>query len=124
MDQVRGTVAVRSIGALNAATGIALLARPEPVVRAVTSGRGVPAAEVVQVLGARLCLQGLLLAATPGRRVVALCAAVDLAHAASMYALCAVRPAYRRAATASALAATTTGMLTTAAAWARRRDRA
>lgn len=117
-----GTAAVRSIGAVNAVTGVALLARPERVVAAITGGHGVPAQPVVQVLGARLSLQGLLLAAAPGRRVVTLCAAIDLAHAASMYALCAVRPAYRRAAVASALTATATGLLTSAAARARNRS--
>ena len=86
------TAAARSIAAVNVLTGVALLTRPEQVVEAVTSGRRVPAKNIVRGLGARLTLQGLVLAATPRYRVVAACAAVDLTHAASMYALCAARP--------------------------------
>jgi hypothetical protein len=106
----------RSVAAVNTLTGLALLARPEQVVEVVTHGRRIPAKNVVRVLGARLALQGVLLSLVPRYRVVAACAAVDLTHAASMYALCGARPRYRRAALASALAATASGVLTAAAA--------
>lgn len=112
----RRAVGIRTIGAVNATTGLALLARPEAVVAAVTSGRTVPAQNVVRLLGARLGLQGLLLSVAPRRRVVALCAVVDLAHAASMYGLGALRPRYRRAALVSAATATVSGLLSAAAA--------
>lgn len=111
---------IRTIGAVNAATGLVLLARPEAVVSAVTSGGAGPARGVVRLLGLRLGLQGLLLSAAPRRRLVALGAAVDLAHAASMYGLGALRPRYRRAALVSAATATASGLLTAAAARASR----
>jgi hypothetical protein len=111
-----GATATRSVAAVNTLTGLALLARPEQVVEAVTEGHGVPAKHVVRILGARLALQGILLALLPRHRIVTACAAVDLTHAASMYALCRARPRYRRAALASALAATASGALTAAAA--------
>lgn len=109
-------LATRSVATVNTLTGLALLARPEQVVEAVTHGHRIPAKNVVRVLGARLAVQGVLLSLVPRRRIVTACAAVDLTHAASMYALCAARPRYRRAALASALAATASGALTAAAA--------
>jgi hypothetical protein len=107
--------AARAVAAVNALTGLALIARPEQVVEAVTHGPRIPAKNVVRFLGARLVVQGVLLTVLPRRRVVSACAAVDLTHAASMYALCAARPRYRRAALASALTATASGVLTAAA---------
>ncbi len=102
----------RSIGAVNAVSGLALLIRPERVAETVATGRGVPASEVVRALGGRLTAQGALLMGRPRRRVVAVCAAIDLLHAASMYALAAADARYRRAALGSAAVATASGALT------------
>jgi hypothetical protein len=115
-----GTATARSVAAVNTLTGVALLARPEQVVAAVTHGRRAPAKSVVRVLGARLLAQGVLLSLAPRHRILSACAAVDLTHAASMYALAGVRPQFRRAALASALAATASGLLTASAAKALR----
>lgn len=114
------TTSARSIGALNTLSGLALLARPERVVETFTAGRGVPASEVVRALGGRLTAQGALLMGRPRHRVVALCAAVDLLHATSMYALAAADERYRRAALASAAVATVSGVLTASTARALR----
>jgi hypothetical protein len=116
----RRAAAARSVAAVNALTGVALLARPEQVVAAVTRGNRIPAKEVARVLGGRLAIQGVLLALAPRYRVVSACAAVDLTHAASMSVLAGARPQYRRAALASALAATASGLLTVSAARALR----
>ena len=60
----------------------------------------------VRVLGLRQLVQAAVTAPTPSPAVLALGVEVDLLHAASMVALAAVRPRYRRAALAEALAAT------------------
>ena len=116
----RPAAATRAVAAVNALTGVALLVRPEQVVAAVTHGNRVPAKDVVRVLGGRLTVQGVLLSLMPRYRIVGACAVADLTHAASMYVLAGARPRYRRAALASALAATASGLLTASAAKALR----
>lgn len=117
---IGAVAATRSVGSVNTLSGIALLVRPEQMVEAVTRGNRIPAKDIVRALGARLALQGLLLLLRPRYRIATACAAVDLTHAASMYALAGIRPHYRRVALASAFAATASGLLTASAAKALR----
>ncbi len=91
----------RGLGALTCTAGLVLVARPGQVARAVSRGTP-PEARIVRLLGARMLLQGALLAARPDRRLAAACAAVDGTHAASMVAAAVLLPRYRRAALLSA----------------------
>lgn len=91
-----------------AALGTVLAVRPEEVARtAAGPGSPAPPAWVVRVLGLRMAAQGMVEAAAGKRgdaaRWVRLAgAAVDGTHAASMVAMAAWKPAYRRSALLSA----------------------
>jgi len=61
---------------------------------------------IVRVLGARMAGQGALEAAMPTRAVTVLGLAADGLHAASMFALAAAQPRYRRVGVIAALPAT------------------
>ena len=95
----------RLLAALGLASGLALLSRPQQVVDAVAPAFPPERLWLVRVLGARLVAQHGAVLATPGRRLVHLGSAVDLAHAATMVPFLA-SPRYGRAARISgALAA-------------------
>ena len=95
----------RLLAALGLASGLALLSRPQQVVDAVAPAFPRERLWLVRVLGARLVAQHGAVLAAPGRRLVRLGSAVDLAHAATMVPFVA-SPRYGRAARVSgALAA-------------------
>lgn len=87
--------------------GVALLSVPGPMI-GVCTGRppGPRARAVARVLGVRQLAQAAVTVWFPGPEVVAVGVAVDLLHAASMFALAAVDQTPRRAEFADALAAT------------------
>ena len=89
--------ATRSMAALGAVSGVALLARPQQIVDAVAPAFPRERLWLVRALGARLLAQHgtVLVSARP--RLVRLGSAVDLAHAASMVPF-AASPRYGRAA--------------------------
>jgi len=100
--------AVRSLGFTQIAVGAAMLVAPRFV--AGLSRGPVPPTLIVGGLGAREIGQGLLTATRAGRTAIALGAAVDVSHLASMVVLAAVRPRWRRTASASgAVAAVSAG---------------
>lgn len=95
----------RTLAAAQCGAGAVLLTRPQMTARAV-SGRGAqPTAWLVQLLGARLLIQGLVLLLRPSRRTALAGAAVDAAHCLSMLAAAQVSRPHRRAALISAVAA-------------------
>jgi hypothetical protein len=95
----RQVVAARVLGLVQAGIGAGMVAAPVAVAGRV--GGPVAPAPVVRVLGVRGVGQGLLTAARPGRATLTLGAVVDLAHLASMVALAAASPRWRRSAAAS-----------------------
>jgi hypothetical protein len=107
-------VSTRLLGATNAALGVAMLAWPRQVTRAVTgrnaeagTGRNAEAGTGwVRLLGGRYVVQGAAQISWPHPVVLRGSAAVDGVHAASMLALAALRPDYRRPALASCAVAT------------------
>jgi hypothetical protein len=96
--------------------GGALLAAPEGVLERLSRHpAGVGERRAARLLGARNILEGAVVATHPRRGWLLAGAAIDSAHALSMIALAAARPAHRRLAAASALAAiatATAGFLT------------
>ncbi|MEU2349127.1 hypothetical protein [Modestobacter sp. NPDC049651] len=92
---------VRAASAVAAVWGAVLLVAPERVTRAVAGGGPEPRAWVVRLLGGRLVAQHGLVLLRPSRAVVLLGVGVDTVHAASMVALAAALPRYRRAAEVS-----------------------
>lgn len=111
-----GSAFGRAIGAVQAGTGVALLTRPGPVIRTVTRSDSTQGTSVARLLGGRLIVQGVALAAFPTRGPLLAAGVVDLLHATSMIAVAAVRPDHRRGAVASALFASMTGSLSIATA--------
>ncbi|KRE63724.1 hypothetical protein [Nostocoides sp. Soil756] len=109
------TTPVRAAGALGVAWGVALLARPEPLWRAVT-GSGPDEIDVLaaRALGVRQLVQGAAQAAAP-THLRGLFVTVDLLHAATMLPL-AVRPGRRRRAAALSTAVALASAATTVAA--------
>jgi hypothetical protein len=102
----RRRVATRALAGLGVASGVALLARPQRVVAAVSPAFPAHLLWLVRVLGARLLVQHGAVLAAPSPRLVRVGSAVDLLHAASMVPFVA-SPHYGRAARVSgALAAT------------------
>jgi hypothetical protein len=101
-----------------------LLAAPQGVLERLSRRRaGVGERRAARLLGARNILEGALVATHDGRGWLLAGAAVDSTHVLSMIALAAARPAHRRLATASALAAIATATAGFVAARdARRRD--
>jgi hypothetical protein len=102
-------VPVRALGLATLAYGVASLLVPERVVR-LAAGRRPRDGEVVaaRVLGARVALQGVALAASPVAWVGLVAkgaAAVDGLHAVSMAGLAAIGPRYRRVALVSGVLA-------------------
>ena len=91
----------RVVPVLALAEGVALLARPEAVVRAAT-GRPSPHVAVLRVLGARQLVQGCLVLARPTPQAYRTAAVVDGLHALSMLPVL-LHPRYRRAALVSLL---------------------
>jgi hypothetical protein len=85
-----------------AAWGAAQLAFPEQLVRALSPVRSGPPTWVVRLLGARMLAQHAVVVVAPDRPVVALSAAVEGLHAASVLVTAAVMPSCRRAGLVSA----------------------
>jgi hypothetical protein len=100
---------LRAAAAVQAVLGAALLAQPVRIGQLVTARRGQdPAAWLVRILGLRMLAQGTVELVRPGRKLVLAGAAVDLLHALSMVGVGLLWPRFRRAALASAGAATAT----------------
>ncbi len=97
-------LSVRALPVAQCCAGVLLATRPERVAHAVSGAAGVPAPWVVRLLGVRLLGQGIVVSAWPRPGTVALSAAVDATHGASMV-LAAISPRFRRAALISAAAA-------------------
>ncbi|PKW27773.1 hypothetical protein [Phycicoccus duodecadis] len=109
------TTPVWAAGALGVAWGVALLARPEPLWRAVT-GSGPHETDVLaaRALGVRHLVQGAAQVAAP-THLRAVYVTVDLLHAATMLPL-ALRPGRRRRAGALTTAVALASAATTVAA--------
>jgi hypothetical protein len=100
------------LAAIRAGWGTALLLAPASVLR--SSGAacsGARTSRVARMLGARQLIQALLAVRHRSRSSSLAGAAVDIAHGATMLALAIRAPAYRRPASASALAAATFAIL-------------
>ncbi|MDT0263696.1 hypothetical protein [Jatrophihabitans lederbergiae] len=95
----------RTLAAAQCGAGTVLLTRPRSVASAVSGQGAQPAAWLVQLLGARLLIQGVVLLLRPSRRTALAGAAVDAAHCLSMLAAAEVSRPHRRAALISAVAA-------------------
>ncbi|MBD8058172.1 hypothetical protein IC607_04215 [Cellulomonas sp. JH27-2] len=108
--------AERAFAAVGAAGGLTLLVAPAAVLEAIGVDPDLPHIRgAVRLLGARHLAQGTALALMPERLSPAV-AVVDAIHAASMVALAAVAPTYRRAALLSAAVAVGSGVVTVRAA--------
>ena len=92
----------RLVAAATGALGAVLVARPAEVARACSGPDALPHPWIVRALGGRMLVQALVEAVRPDRSVLAGGAATDAAHGASMVALAAVSPRYRRPAVISA----------------------
>jgi hypothetical protein len=91
---------------IRAAWGTALLLAPDAVLRCIGHEPVDPRARrVTQILGGRELVQALIASRHRSRASILSGAAVDATHAATMLALAIGRPAHRRQAAASALAA-------------------
>jgi hypothetical protein len=86
----------RAVSGALAAWGLAQLAFPEQLVRALAPDHPQPPTWLVRLLGGRILAQYAGVIAAPDRPVVALSATVDGLHAASMLLAAATMPAYRR----------------------------
>jgi len=104
--------AAQLIGAASAVLGAFMVVRPQLVSRAVSGGTPV-SQDWVRLLGARYLAQGAAQLRWPRPGVLAGSAVVDGLHAASMLALAAGSPGYRRPASLSAGTATASAALTT-----------
>ena len=96
----RRRVATRALAGLGVASGVALLARPQRVVAAVSPAFPSHLLWLVRVLGGRLLVQHGAVLAVPDRSLVRIGSAVDLLHAASMVPFV-TSPHYGRAARVS-----------------------
>ena len=96
-NRAPGRTLTRALAGAGGLWGLALLARPRAVVRALCPELPGDRIWVVRVLGARLVVQHALVLSAPEPPVVRAAAAVDLLHAASMVPLLGSRR-YRRAA--------------------------
>lgn len=92
----------RAVSGVLAVWGLAQLAFPERLVQLLSPDRPEPRTWVVRLLGARMLAQHILVVVAPVRPVVGLSAAVDAVHAASMLAVAATSPSYRRVSLVSA----------------------
>ena len=106
---------VRLGAAVGAATGLALLTRPQHVLDAVAPEFPRERAWLVRGLGARMLAQHAAVLVRPGPAVLTAGAALDLLHAASMLTFVASTP-YGRAARISAAVALASAALAGAAA--------
>jgi hypothetical protein len=95
-----GNRAARVLGIAQAGVGTAMVLAPR-FVSGLPRGAVAPA-PIVRVLGARSVGQGVVTAIRADRTTLALGAAVDITHLASMVALAAVSPRWRRTAFGSA----------------------
>ena len=105
------TAVVRASSLERCLSGAVLLGVPDAVTGLIVGDQPGPPAWLVRVLGGRLLTQGVLEYTRPRRAVVLAGAAVDTAHAASMIAAVVLLPAYRRTATASAVEAALSAVL-------------
>jgi hypothetical protein len=93
----RRRVLTRLLATAGLACGAALLARPQPVVRALAPEFPTDRRWLVRLLGARLVAQNGVVLLAPEPSVVRLASTVELVHAASMLPVL-LLPRYRRAA--------------------------
>jgi hypothetical protein len=107
------SASARGLSAATGLLGATLLVRPLVLLGVVAP----PDRRVVtwagRLLGGRLTLQALVMAARPRRPVFAGAAVIDGLHASSMLAVAGVDRRYRRAALGSAAAATVSAVVTT-----------
>jgi hypothetical protein len=92
----------RVVSGVLAAWGMAQLAFPEQLSRALAPDHPQPPTWLVRLLGGRILAQYALVITAPDRPVVALSATVDGVHAASMLLAAATMPSYRRVSLISA----------------------
>lgn len=103
-------VYARALSVGQSGAGVVLLTRPHTISRSVTGRGSPPPAWLVQALGARLVVQGLVLLRRPTRGIARVSAAVDTAHGLSMVVAAAVSRRHRRAALISAVAAASSAL--------------
>jgi hypothetical protein len=101
----RALVVCRLIRAGRALLAVGLLLQPERLAAVVGRGGRRPARWLIRLLGARMLAQSGVELAHTTRPVLRAGSAIDALHAASMLALAARRPDYRRSALASAAVA-------------------
>jgi hypothetical protein len=99
-------VRVRALGVVDCCTGLLLLAVPARVAALVTGSGARPTSNAIRLLGARVAAQGAAQMVHPTPTCAQLAAAADALHGASMFALAAMIPRYRRPALISAGIAT------------------
>jgi hypothetical protein len=105
----------RTLAEAQCLTGAALVLRPTTVASTVGGTDGAPPRWLVRLLGARLLTQGLVQAVCPVRQIMIAGAAADLLHSLSMCGAAIALPRYRRAALSSAVVASVSAVLATAA---------
>jgi hypothetical protein len=97
--------ATRLLATVGAATGVALLTRPQEIVDRISPAFPADRMWLARVLGVRLLVQHAAVLAAPGRRLVRFSSAVSLIHAASMVPFVASRRYGPAARASGALAA-------------------
>lgn len=102
---------MRVMGIADCGAGLMLLARPSRVAELAAADGRPPDARIVRLLGLRLAAQGVLQLAWPSPTASRLAAAIDGTHAASMVAVAAWVPTYRRPALVSATLAAGSSVL-------------
>jgi hypothetical protein len=122
MDDGRRRTATRLLAGVGAASGAALLARPQQVVDRLAPALPRERLWLARTLGARLLAQHGAVLVAPGPRLVRLGSAIDLLHAASMVPFVA-SPRYGRAARISGGLAAAYAAVALAVAPARRSER-
>lgn len=95
-------IAARIVGAVQVSAGVRMLVAPARVARVAAGGGALAPARIVWILGLRMVVQGALTLVRSSRRALELGAGVDVVHLASMIAVTAIAPRYRRTALVSA----------------------
>ncbi len=99
-----GAVSLDVVRGGRACWGLVLLSAPDRLAAGLGAPKPTPRVRVViRVLGGREIVQALLIARSPGRRMLLSAMAVDAAHSASMVLLATRDPALRRLAGTSVL---------------------
>ena len=111
MKRATRNAVTRAWGLSTVGVGVAFLVRPHALAGLGTGGRHTPDNTVVRVLGGRQLLQGALITRTPTPLLVVGGTVTDALHAASMLAVAAFWPRYRKAALTSATIAGASGIV-------------